>query len=274
MDYIKIAENTAKGVVEVKGSAAEIVAAFRSLKKAKAELHGKVVLSPTDRMEGLNIRKTNLRDSAAMKRLFQPFTSWVKEPLTFPLYDESRNALVATDGEVMLFCDIPDGFTSDEAKKDNNFTTDFHRYPNWTIPLGSLERKNTPYDLASLTKMAEFEKCDDMHNAIAIAAASAKAYHHVDSKGFAHNLYAWIGEKQYNPMHLYAVVEGLFRLGCEGIGLFDAGTRWSFDRHPLHVVGFGDGLNARGLVMPMRFPSTAHGAVEFPINKKAAKVAA
>ena len=268
MDYIKIAENTAMGVVEVKGSATEIVSAFRSLKKAKAELHGKVVLSPTDRMEGLNIRKTDLGSGEAMKRLFRPFTSEVKDPLTLPFYDESRKAVVATDGKTMLFCDIPKELTADEAKKDKRFATDNCFYPDWTVPIEAVERKNTPAALEDFDFVGEFEKGSNLHNVIAIASACSRAYRHEDKKGLWHNLYIWIGENQYDPVSICEMVNALFRLGCGKVGFYY--PKFGYGYSAMHVVGFGDGLNARGLVMPMRFPSKEHGAVEFPINKKAA----
>lgn len=271
MDYIKIADNVTNGVMDVCGSAAEIVAAFRSLKKAGATLKGKFLFKPTDRAAGLNIRKTNLGSGEAMKRLFRPFTSEVKEPLTFPLYDESRKAVVATDGKTMLFCDIPKELTADEAKKENRFTTDYCWYPNWTTPIGAVERKNTPAALADFDFVGEFEKGSAVHNVIAVASACSRAYRHDDKKGLWHNLYVWIGENQYDPVSVCEMVNALFRLGCGKVGFYY--PKFGYGYSAMHIVGFGDGLNARGLVMPMRFPSTAHGAVELRFGKEAAMAA-
>lgn len=249
------------------GTTAEIVAAFRGCKVAKAEIRGKFRLHPTDMAPGLNIRKAKLGSGEAMERLFRPFTSKVKEPLTLPFYDESRKAVVATDGKTMLFCDIPKELTAEEAKKENRFTTDNYWYPNWTTPIGAVERKNTPAALADFDFVGEFEKGSAIHNVIIVASACSRAYRHDDKKGLWHNLYVWIGENQYDPVSVCEMVNALFRLGCGKVGFYY--PKFGYGCSAMHIVGFGDGLNARGLVMPMRFPSTMAGGVELPLVEKA-----
>ena len=266
MDYKKIVDNNEGGFLAICGKVDETAAAFRSCKKGGFVLRGKFDLLPTDAVGGLNIRRSNLTDGAAVERVFRPFTSPVRKPLNRVFFDKGRDAVVATDGVKMLFCRIPEGLQADE-----HFITE--GYCNWTLPISGCQRDTTPYELSYLNKVVEFDKCGRRHNILATAAACARAYRHEDDKGFWHNLYMWVGQKMYDPDVVNTVVSALFRLGCDKVGFYEVALG-SHDRHPLHIVGFGNGLDARGLAMPVRFPSTYTGAVEFPVKDTAVGVAA
>ena len=260
IDINRIAENGANDTLAIVAPVAELTDAFRRCKRADLELHGKFDILPTDKAEGLNIRKANLADSAAVERVFRPFVHPARKPLDRVFVDEKRNAVVATDGITMLMCDIPEGL-----KPDEHFVTE--GYCSWTMPLNGLERENTPYALCSLDKVVEFEKCGHLHNILAATAACSKSYRHDDKDGYWKNLYMWIGNKQYDPAAVYKVVYALFRLGSSGVAVYRT------DYGMLHIVGVGDGINARGLVMPMRFPTTEAGSAVFPIKGIAVKAA-
>lgn len=261
MNHKTIAEIKAEDTLTIAGDAAEMAEMFRRCKRDRLEIKGRFNLEPTGNAPGLNIRKANLKDADAVERTFRPLTSPVREPLDKVFFDGERNAIVATDGVMMLFCNVPEGF-----KPNERFVTE--GYCNWTLPLGNVQRETTPYALADLDKVAEFEKGGAVHNALAIAAACSKAYRHNDEKGFWNNLYLWVGDALFNPEALNTVVTALFRLGSDRIGLYASKGGL------MHVVGFGNGLDARGLVCPMRFPSNEHGAVVLPIGKESAKTAA
>lgn len=258
---MKNVEKNKTETFELKGAAKEIVGYFRNCKRDEQPLMEQYGLEPTDKLAGLNIRKSNLTDCGAVERVFRPLTFPARKPLDKVCFDEKRNAIVATDGVMMLFCNIPEGF-----KPDGRFVTE--GYCNWTLPMGRYQRETTPYALSDLDKVVEFGKCDDLHNILAITAASAKAYRHDDKEGYWKNLYIWVGDTMFNPDPIYTVVEALFRLGSDRIGLYKA------DSGLMHIVGFGNGLDARGLVCPMRYSGLdGGGAVVFPIGKGAVKAA-
>lgn len=272
MNYADIIANTADRTLTLTGGAEEIVKAFRMCKLSKAhELKGKFRLAPTDKAAGLNIRKSKLDDANEVYRVFEPFADALKESLALPFFDDARKTVVSTNGWAMLFCEAPEGLTLEQAKRDN-FCTDANVYPNWTNVLMGCNRENTPYALADFKRLGEVEKGGSLHNILTIAAYSSRAFRHDDSKGFWHNLYLWVGENQYDPVQLLELVRSLFRLGCGKVGFYYPEFGYSYKA--LHLVGFGDGLNARGLLMPMRFPTTDVGGIEFPLETNAAKNAA
>lgn len=271
MNHADITANTADRTLTLTGGAEEIVTAFRMCKISKVhELKGKFHLAPTDTMKGLNIRKVDPKDADAVFKIFKPFTSIHQASLALPFVDEARKSLVSTDGKAMLFCDTPEGLTIEKAK-GGGFCTDATYCPNWTIVLNGCNRENTPCALKDFKCLGEVEKGGDLHNIISISAACAKAYRHIDGNGLFHNLYLWIGENQYDPATIGELVDALFRLGCDKVGFYY--PKYGYSYKPLHLVGFGNGLNARGLLMPMRFPSTEQGGIELPLTAKAAKAA-
>ena len=272
MDSKTMIENTEYGMVSLSGTAKEIVAAFRGCKVARAGLKGKFSLSPTDRMGGLNIRKASFTDGKAMHRVFAPFTGTATPKFVRPCYDDLNKAVVATNGWAMLFCDIPEGFTRDDAAKGNLFCTDpVCDYPNWLNVLNGCSRENTPYALSDFAGVGEVGKGSGLHNLLALASACSRAYRHTDRNGCWHNVYLWIGGNQYDPVAIADLVDALYRLGSDRVGFYYPEFGYSYK--PLHLVGFGDGINARGLLMPMRFPSAECGGIEIPFSEKAANAA-
>ena len=127
--------------------------------------------------------------------------------------------------------------------------------------MGMFDRTISDYTLLGLDKVAEVEKGDRMFNILVTASAAARAYRHLGDDGRWHNLYMWIGGQMYDPDQVAAVATALFRLGCDRVGFYEDGRTQSYARYPLHIVGYGNNINSRGLVMPMRFPSTETGAV-------------
>ena len=271
MNFLDIVANRAKSTLTITDDSAKIVNAFRMCKRIKAhELKGKFILNPIDRTAGLNIRKAKFDEARAVYQVFKPFTSIVKSSLAVPFFDDARKSLVSTDGKSMLFCDIPEGLTIEKAK-GGGFCTDATNYANWTIVLNGCNRENTSDALADFDKIGEVEKGSDLHNLLALSSACSRAYRHTDGQGLWHNLYVWVGDNQYDPVMLSDLVSSLYRLGCDKVGFYYPKLGYSYK--PLHLVGFGDGLNARGLLMPMRFPSTECGGIAFPIEATAAKAA-
>ena len=271
MNFLDIVANHAKDTLTITDESLKIVNAFRMCKRIKAhEIKGKFRLAPIDKMPGLNIHKARLDDADEMYKVFKSFTHDQRFSLTLPLFDKNRGAVVSTDGRGMLFCDIPEGFTLEKAD-GGHFYTDANDYPNWTNVLCGCIRENTPYALAGFEELGEVVKGDASHNILAISSACSRAYRHNDGKRLWHTLYLWIGDNQYDPVLVLNLVNALFRLGCNKVGFYYPESGYSYK--PLHIVGFGNGLNARGLLMPIQFASTKQGAIELPLKKRAANAA-
>ena len=271
MNFLDIVANNAKNTLTITDESLKIVNAFRMCKRMRAhEIKGKFRLSPTDRAEGVNIRKSKLDDAHSVYRIFEPFTEARRVPLTLPFFDEARKTVVSTNGWAMLFCDTPEWFTLEKAKS-GNFCTDANMYPNWTNVLNGFNRENSPHALSDFDLIGEVEKGSNPHNILQIAALSSRAYRHNDRKGLWHNLFLWVGENQYDPVQMSGLVNALFRLGCDKVGFYF--PKFGYSYKALHLVGSGDGLNTRGLLAPVRFPSAENGAFTMPFENKAAKAA-
>lgn len=249
-------------------------AAYQAAKTAKAKVTGRINLTFTDRMEGLNIRSsygTNLRK---MLPVFSQFTAEHKDTLARPVVDFERNAVVASNGWAMLMADIPNG-TALEDFKANGFADEREVNFCWWNAISPRDREVSAYNLASLRRIAVIEKGGELHSALMAMAECAKAYEFTDDDGCWHTIYGSFGQKVYNIRSLAAVVTAVFKMDNTKIGLYEQLTSWgaSAESYPMHIVGLDGGNNSRGLLMPIRHYGLTDGAFVFPIEGNAANVA-
>lgn len=254
------------------GKVADIVAAYRAAKSAKAKVTGFINLAFTDTMDGLNVRSV-YGDAKKMGRLMDEFTGKFKAQLATPYIDTEFKALVATNGANMILCDIPEGMTKDDAILAGfkwNIGCDLRW---WSV---IRDREVTDYNLANLKRIAVIRKGDALHNLLMGLAECAKAYEHEDKDGCFHTIYCWFGQKLYNVRAVADMVTGVFKLGnteirlCEQVGY--AGW-YSAGHTPMHIVGMDGKNNSRGLVMPVRHYGMTDGTFVFPTEDKAADAA-
>ena len=273
MDYIKIADNVADGVMDVCGSAAEIVAAFRSLKKAGATLKGKFLFKPTDRAAGLNIRSVYGKIDK-MFTVFERFTREDISSLRKPIVDFERNAVVSSNGWAMLVADIPNG-TALEDFKANGFEDERKVNLCWWNAISPKAREVSDYNLASMKRLAVIEKGGELHSSLMAMAECAKAYEFTDGDGCWHTLYVRIGGRFFNIRLVAAVVTAVFKMGNTKVGVYEQLTSWgaSAESYPMHIVGLDGGNNSRGLVMPIRTYGGEPTGFVFPVDGTAANAA-
>ena len=254
------------------GKVADIVAAYRAAKSAKAKVNGFINLAFTDTMDGLNVRSV-YGDAKKMGRLMDEFTDKFKVQLATPYIDTEFKALVATNGASMILCDIPDGMTKDDAILAG-FKWNIGCALRWWSVIR--DREVTDYNLANLKRIAVIRKGDAIHNLLMGLAECAKAYEHEDKDGCFHTIYCWFENKLYNVRAVADIVTGVFKLGnteirlCEQVGY--AGW-YSAGYTPMHIVGMDGKNNSRGLVMPVRHYGMTDGAFVFPTEEKAVNAA-
>lgn len=249
-------------------------AAYKAAKAAKAKVTGRINLTFTDRMEGLNIRSEYGTDISKMLPVFSQFTAEYKDTLARPIVDFDRNAVVATNGWTMLLADIPNGTTLEDFKA-NGFADEKDVNMCWWNAIAPKDREVSDYNLAQMTRLAVIEKGGSLHNTLMAMAECAKAYEFTDKDGCWHTIYGNFGNKVYNIRSLAAVVTAVFKMGNTKIGLYEQLTSWgiSSESYPMHIVGLDGGNNSRGLLMPIRHYGLTDGAFVFPIEGNAANAA-
>lgn len=262
----------ADDTIRLDGTVADLKSAFRFVRNTRQELKGRWHIGLADRPKGLNVRRVDVGDAAAMRRVFDAFALPQKESISRPMLDTERGAVVATNGWQMLVCDLPSGLDVEAAGKAGFQTDQASLAPWWRV---ANDRDNTPYALSGYVEMAEVRRGDALHSSLAALAECGRSYRHTDG-GMARVICSWLGCKQYNPIFIYDCIAALFRLGCDSVKLMEiAYADGSPDRGsaPLHMVGFGDDLRARALLMPIRFPSTECGGFVMPENGTSRKAA-
>ena len=269
---VKLMDCKADDTIRLDGTVADLKSAFRLVRKTRLELEGRWQIGLADRPKGLNVRRVDVGDAAAMRRVFDVFTLPTKELISRPMIDTKRGAVVATNGIQMLVCDLPPGLDVEAAGKAGFQTDQASLAPWWRV---AEDRDNSPYALAGYVEMAEIRRGDALHSSLAAMAECGKSYFHTDD-GKARVIYSWIGCRQYNPLLVNECATALFRLGCDSVKLMEvayADGSPNGGHSPLHLVGFGDGLRARARLMPIRFPSTEFGGFMMPENGTSRKAA-
>lgn len=252
----------------ISGSAEDLAAAFRMMKKEKYDIDCRISISH-EGMKGRNVRKCDVTDGKAMFRVFSRFVSKYSDKILKPLYDEHGNAVIGTDGRMMLVSRIPEGFGRSDAVESGFEDQNIVR---WDWCCGDLTHDD--YTLSNYVHMAEIKKGGELHWLVQTVGALTKAYNHEDD-GDYRSLYFHIGEKCYNASFVTELIDGLFRLGCDTVKVceqMDMGGGVAMTK-PLHIFGIGTKFDAKGVVMPIRigYGSMADmSGISFPIaNSKA-----
>lgn len=251
-------------------------AVYKAAKAAKTQVEGRINLTFTDRMEGLNIRNAYGTNLKKMFGVFSQFTKPYIDTLKKPFVDFERNVVLSTSGWAMLMADIPNG-TSLEDFKANGFADEKEVNVCWWNAIAPKDREVSDYNLAQMTRLAVIEKGGSLHNTLMAMAECAKAYEFTDDDGCWHTIYGYFGKKVYNIRSLAAVVTAVFKMGNTKIGLYEPQKGWAGSTTdiyaPLHIVGIDGGNNSRGLLMPIRHYGLTDGAFVFPIEGNAANAA-
>lgn len=255
---------------------ADAKAVYKTAKAAKSKVKGRINITFTDKMAGLNIRSAYGTDLGKMLHVFSQFTATYKDTLARPIVDFERNAVVATNGWAMLVADIPNG-TALEDFKANGFAEEREVNMCWWNAISPKDREVTDYNLANMKRLAVIEKGGSLHNTIMAMAECAKSYEFTDEDGCWHTIYGGFGKKVYNIRYVAAVVTAVFKMGNTKIGLYESQNGWvgsTTDIYaPMHIVGIDGGNNSRGLLMPIRHYGLDDGTFVFPIEGSMAKVA-
>ena len=240
-------------------------AAYKAAKAAKAKVSGRINLTFTDRMEGLNIRSVYGKDIKRMLSVFSQFTAKYKDTIARPIVDFERNAMVATNGWAMLIADIPNG-TALEDFKANGFADEREVNMCWWNAISPKDRKVSDYNLANMKRLAVIEKGGELHSTLMAMAECAKAYEFTDKDGCWHTLYAFFGGRAFNIRLVADLSTSVFKMGNTKVGIYEQQTSWgtSAESYPMHIVGLDGGNNSRGLVMPIRQYGMTDGAFVFP----------
>ena len=251
-----------KDTVKLTGDVKSLVTAMRFFKGGKMKIKGLVELDKSQ-YKGTNIRKLNLSDPNAVVRLFNKFTG---PKSRFPIVDKERNGLAVTDGWKMLLCRIPADFPIDDAV-ECGFSTDISF--RWSDIAEDIEP--TEYALTSYRRMATIEKGGEMHGLLQAMRDAVTAYAHDDADGCLNTLRLKLGKKFYSVRGVAELTDALFKMGCDRVAFCEK-TAWSCDyvceNTPLHIFGFGAAVNAKGVIMPLRYADDAMGAFVMPVEKK------
>ena len=243
--------------VTINGTVDDIITAFRKLKREHKIVHGDVEISTPCR--GVKIRPADKANGKAMARVFNDFATEYHEKLTKPLFDEAGDALVASDGRMMLISRIPSGLAREDAVA-NGFTDEAKFRWDWVAG----DRDQSDYILSCYRNCGEIEKGSADHGLLRLMGDAAKAYEHdSDEEIAARFLKVRIGDNYYNAAFLADLVDGLFRLGAVAVRVCEP-----YGAGPINLFGIGSGIDAKGLLMPIR-AYDAGMSFEFPASKAA-----
>ena len=231
--------------VKITGPAADILAAFRKLKRERKGISGEIEIGTP--FKGVKIRPADKTDGKAMARVFKDFTTKYNEKLTRPLFDEAGDALVASDGRMMLISRIPAGLSREEALA-NGFTGEA-RF-RWDMVAG--DRDQSDYTLSCYREHGEIKRGSAEHGLLRFMGDDTPS----------HFLKVKIGNHYYNAAFFADLIDGLFRLGAESVKVCEP-----HGVGPINLFGIGSGVDAKGLLMPIR---TFDGFASFAFPAKAA----
>lgn len=276
MNSIQIYEALLKGgkgeTVKVDCSKADLLAAMRDFKSQKIPLKGGVELIA--RYKGTNIRKINLADAKAVANVFNVFTREYKDTdkCRKPIIDAEHNGLVSSDGWKMLVCRIPQKFQIGDALP-NGFTNEIAF--RWREIAEEIEPSD--YNLSAYRRMATVQKGSALHGFLQAVRAAVSAYAFEDDEGFYHTFHLKVGKKFYDATGVANLVDALYKLGCTSVALCEK-TAWSgshvMEYTPLHIYGFGADMDAKGVIMPLRYADDSTGAFVMPYDKESGRSAA
>lgn len=250
-----------RDTVSLSGDVKSLVTAMRFFKGGKMKIKGLVELDKSQ-FKGANIRKLDVCDP---KSLFGLFRKFIGPKSDTPIIDCERNGLAATDGWKMLVCRIPSGFQCSDAVQSGFSTNISFR---WRDIAEDMEP--TEYALTSYRRMATIEKGGEMHGLLQAMSAAVTAYAHEDEEGYYNTLRLKVCRKFYSVRGVAEITDALFKLGCDRVAFCEK-TAWSCDyvceNTPLHIFGFGAAVNAKGVIMPLRYADDSMGAFVMPVEK-------
>ena len=273
MNQDEIFETLLKGgkgeTVKADCSKADLLAAMRDFKSQKIPLMGGIELIA--RYKGTNIRKIDVADAKAVANVFNVFTSEYKgtDKCRKPIIDAEHDGLVSSDGWKMLVCRIPQKFPIGDALP-NGFTNEIAF--SWSEIAGEIEPSD--YNLSAYRRMATVQKGSALHGFLQAGRAAVSAYAFEDDEGFYHTFYLKVGKKFYDATGVANLVDALYKLGCTSVDLCEK-TAWSgshvMEHTPLHIYGFGADMDAKGVIMPLRYADDSMGAFVMPLDEVAGR---
>lgn len=249
--------------VKLSGDMKNLITAMRFFKGGKMGIRGLVELDQSY-YKGTNIRKASLSDAKSVFNVFNAFTTDNKEACRRPVIDAEHNGLAATDGWEMLVCRIPRQFPICDAVP-SGFSNDISF--RWREIAEDIE----PTDLAlqSYRRMATITKGGEKHGLLQAMRDAVRAYYHDDVDGYLNTLRLKVARKFYNVRGVADLVDALFKLGCTKVALCEK-TAWACDYvceyTPLHLFGFGAEVEAKGVIMPLRYADDSMGAFVMPLD--------
>lgn len=250
--------------VKLSGDARNLAVAMRFFKGGKIAIRGLVELDPSQ-YKGTNIRKVNLTDASAVFKVFDTFTTEAIEKCRRPIFDFEHDGLVASDGWKMLASRIPPRFPIADAVP-SGFTNEIAF--RWREIAEELEASD--YNLSCYRRMATVQKGGELHGLLQAIRDAVIAYDHADGDGYLNTLRLKIGGKFYCAISVANLVDALFKLGCDTVALCEK-TAWSgchvMQYTPLHIYGMGGEVDAKGVVMPMKYADDSMGAFVMPTEK-------
>ena len=214
--------------------------------------------------KGTNIRKVNLADAKAVFNVFNVFTTEAIERCRRPIFDFEHDGLAASDGWKMLASRIPRGFPIADAVPSG-----FSNEPAFRWREIAEDMEGSDYTLSCYRRMATIRKGSEKHGLLQAVREAVKAYEHEDADGCLNTLRLKIGNKFYDALAIADIVDALFKLGCTLVALCEKssfnGTH-VIGNTPLHIYGLGSEVDAKGVVMPLRYSDDSMGAFVMPLD--------
>ena len=252
--------------VKLSGDIDNLKTAMRFFKGGKMSIRGLVELDQSN-YKGTNIRKVNLDDAKSVFKVFDEFTSTVSDKCRRPIIDAEHNGLASSDGWKMLVCRIPQQFPIADAVP-SGFSNDIAF--RWREIAGDMECSD--YVLSFYRRMATIGKGGELHGLIQSIRDAVKAYEHSADDGCWNTLRLKIGTKFYDAVSVANLVDALFKLGCSTVAFCEK-TVWDEVSKftPLHIFGYGGEVDAKGVIMPLRYADDSIGAFVMPTEREEGK---
>ena len=196
--------------------------------------------------------------------VFNVFTTETTDKCRRPIIDAEHNGLAASDGWKMLASRIPQQFQIADAVP-SGFSNDIAF--RWREIAEDMEPSD--YVLSAYRRMATFGKGSEMHGLLQAVRDAVKAYEHTADDGYWNTLRLKIGTKFYDAVSVANLVDALFKLGCSSVALCE---KTAFDgihvctSTPLHIFGLGGEVDAKGVIMPLRYADDSLGAFVMPLD--------